>query len=398
MILSRKPPKVLAWLVLLSIVASSLAACGTDRFSAEGWSGMTLEETTLYVGDGDGRLLSIDADSGALQWRYPEPDDDKQRLGSIYASPAVSDTGIYVASYETRSDWCGASGNRGTTPCGRLYALLTTTQNGRTMAHVDWAFPRMDQAAVGPIIGTPKIADDLVIFGSSDGFVYAVDRTDGTPKWSFETGGGIWSSPTIQEGRALFGSLDHFVYSLDAATGEQLWKFETNGGITGEVLTSGKQLYFGSFDRHLYALHTETGEPIWATPFKGDQWFWAGPVFDGTSLFAATLNGTIYAIDPSNGQERWSGHVDGAILTPPLTLKDSVVVATDDGYLGQFRKADGWSEWNPHLGSDAKIRTPLAANGDIVYLSDADQTVRAINLTERRLKGGPGLWEFTTDD
>ena len=86
MILSRKPPKVLAWLVLLSIVASSLAACGTDRFSAEGWSGMTLEETTLYVGDGDGRLLSIDADSGALQWRYPEPDDDKQRLGSIYLS------------------------------------------------------------------------------------------------------------------------------------------------------------------------------------------------------------------------------------------------------------------------------------------------------------------------
>jgi len=196
----------------------------------------------------------------------------------------------------------------------------------------------------------------------------------------------------------LFGSLDHYIYSVDTATGEQQWKFETDGGITGKVLVAGEHLFVGSFDRHLYALHTETGEPVWTTPFRGDQWFWAGPVFDGTSLFAGTLNGTIYAIDPSNGQKRWSGHVDGAILTSPLTLGNSVVVATDEGYLGQFRKADGWSEWNPHLGSDSKIRTPLAAMGDIVYLSDADRTVRAINLSERRLKGGPGLWSLTTDN
>ncbi len=389
-------PSRARWL-LLAIPALMLTACGTGNFSAEGWSGMALHDDVVYVGDRDGRILALDATNGGLVWRFPDPDDDDLRLGGVYGQPAVAGDGntVYIASYENRRDWCGASGRNGDRPCGRLYALRVTETDGRRSAHVQWSFPRGDQVAVGTIVGGAVVSDGVVILGSSDGSVYAVEEEDGILRWAFATGAEVWSPPTVANGLVYFGSFDQTVYAVDLESGEEVWRFATGGGVSGRPLVDGDRVFVGSFDQRLYALDAQTGEPAWSTPFRGDQWFWGGAASDGASVYAGTLNGTLYALDRETGAQQWSATVDGAIVAPPLLLEESIIVATDDGFLGHFRKSDGWGLWSPDLG--AKVRAPMEVRGDILYISDMDRMVRAINIEERRLRGGAGLWEVSTD-
>ena len=270
------------WL-LLAIPALLLVACGTRNFSAEGWSGMALDGDVVYVGDRDGRILALDATNGGLVWRYPDPDDSDNRLGGVYGQPVVAEDGgtVYIASYENRGDWCGASGRGGDRPCGRLYALRVTTTDGRRAAHVQWVFPRIDQVAVGTFVGGAVVSDGAVIVGSSDGSIYAIEEEDGTLRWSLATDAEVWSSPTVANGLVYFGSLDHTVYAVDLESGAEAWRFTTGGGVSGRPLVDGDRVFVGSFDQKLYALDAETGTPVWAAPFRGDQWFWSGAASDG---------------------------------------------------------------------------------------------------------------------
>lgn len=76
---------------------------------------------------------------------------------------------------------------------------------------------------------SPAVVDGTVYVGSHDATVYAIDATDGTQQWQFETEGVVFSSPAVARGRVYVGSRDTNVYALDAETGGRHWRFETGG-------------------------------------------------------------------------------------------------------------------------------------------------------------------------
>ncbi|MEE9602815.1 MAG: PQQ-binding-like beta-propeller repeat protein, partial [Thermoguttaceae bacterium] len=55
--------------------------------------------------------------------------------------------------------------------------------------------------------------------------IHALDMTDGAPLWSYTAGGRIDSPPTIHDSLVLFGSTDGWVYCLRAADGALVWRF-----------------------------------------------------------------------------------------------------------------------------------------------------------------------------
>ena len=387
------------WLLLiLLLLLPLLGACGTRRFAAQGWSGLVLSEETLYVGTRDGRIIALNPENGAPMLpglTYPDPFGQDDKLGGIYSSPVLVGDTLYVATYESRSEHCEGNRKQGKTPCGRLYGLPIRDSVGGSARLSAWSFPRFGQAGTGTLVGAPAVVEDTLLVGSSDGFLYAVNVQDGSLEWTFETGGKIWSSSTVRDGVVYIGSLDHTLYAVDLESGSEVWRFETGGAIAGRPLVEDGKVYVGSFDRTLYALDAATGVMLWE--FKGDQWFWAGPASDGATIYAATLGGTLYALDPNTGQEKWRepATTRGAIVVPPLVLPEHVVVATDAGLLSVIQKADGLEEWGPDLG--ASVRAPLVAKGDIVYISDLKNTVRAINVKLKDLPGegsdAPGVWQ-----
>src|SRR4051794_5060087 len=59
-----------------------------------------------------------------------------------------------------------------------------------------------------PIRSNPAVAGGLLVFGSDDGFVHAVDARTGAERWRFRTGGAVRSSPAIVGGSVYVASRD----------------------------------------------------------------------------------------------------------------------------------------------------------------------------------------------
>jgi outer membrane protein assembly factor BamB len=73
----------------------------------------------------------------------------------------------------------------------------------------------------------PVVVGDTVFVAATDAHsVYALDRADGSQRWSFTAEGRIDSPPAVHRGRVLFGAADGCVYCLRAEDGALAWRFE----------------------------------------------------------------------------------------------------------------------------------------------------------------------------
>jgi eukaryotic-like serine/threonine-protein kinase len=84
---------------------------------------------------------------------------------------------------------------------------------------------------------TPAVTGEWVIYSSDDGFVYAVDRKDGSLKWKLSTGG-LPSSPVIAKDKVVV-SADGVLHLLNLKDGSKLWSREISDDITSPAMVDG---------------------------------------------------------------------------------------------------------------------------------------------------------------
>src|SRR5215469_8893400 len=89
---------------------------------------------------------------------------------------------------------------------------------------VVWRFHSADS-----LVSSPVVSGDTVYVGSSDGNLYAVNRSSGAIKWAFKTLGAVTSSPAIANGIVYVASTDGNFYAVNADNGTLHWKFKTAG-------------------------------------------------------------------------------------------------------------------------------------------------------------------------
>lgn len=92
---------------------------------------------------------------------------------------------------------------------------------------------------------TPAVSKTHVVFGSDDGFVYALDPRTGATLWKTDTGG-TPSSPVIARDKVVV-SADGTLLLLNIETGERLWSKEISDEITSPSLIHG-QIVVGTDD------------------------------------------------------------------------------------------------------------------------------------------------------
>ena len=349
--------------LFLAITLVVLTGC-TRQFSAQGgWSGTALGTDTLYLGSREGKLLALSSETGLVEWSFPP--EEGEGLTAIYSTPVYADGHVYLGAYN-----------------GKVYRLDPPTES--PAAPGSWEFP-----TAGPIVGGVAVADGLVLVGSSDRRLYALDLETGTEKWSFPTEGMVWSTPTVADGIVYFGSMDHRVYAL-RLNGTEVWRFEAGGAVVSAPLVVGGRAYVGTLDRRLYALDASSGIPVWEFTGAGN-WFWATPAADGRRVYAANMDGFLYALDASSGIPVWRFDTGGAVMVPPLVTDDGVLVASDAGRVyflnldGQLRFAPGFYD----VGDS--IRAPMTLRDDILYLNAMNETVVAVDA-----RRGNRLWSSST--
>ena len=243
------------------------------------------------------------------------------------------------------------------------------------------------------------MAGNVVLVGSSDGYLYAFgaakiveERVLTDWEWRFLTGNKVWSTPAAEDGVVYFGSLDHKVYAVSLADGSKMWEFPTGGAIAAAPVVAKGKVYIGAFDGVFYAIDAATGEEVWRFEGAGN-WYWGGAVAAGDTIYAPSLDGSVYALSMDSGAPRWILETEGLIVGSPVVVFDMIVVPSTDGKIRLARLKDGTSLDACNIGEE--VRTPLVERDGFVYFAALDGSIRALRI---KATGNPDEeWVHFTD-
>ena len=318
----------------------------------------------------EGDVRALDVSTGDTKCTYILESEDADRR-AIYGKPAVAGDRLFIGAYD-----------------GMMYALPMGCEGSWEDGDEDWKQSVGDSRPPEPIVGSPVLVpeNDLVLIGSSDGNLYALDEEEGFELWRFPTGNKIWSTPTIQNGVAFFGSLDHSVYAVTVSreSGKLLWRFPVGGGVSATPVVADGRVYIGAFDSVFYAIDAQSGEEVWR--FNGSRkWFWGAAVTNEGTVYVPSLDGTLYALDAADGKLRWQLNTDEPIIGSPVIIGEWIIIGPSDGRIRAVKTTDPETEKQCNIRET--LRSSLTASQDgVVYFGATDHSVRAIRVLEHSRK------------
>lgn len=265
----------------------------------------------VYFGSGDGNVYSLNAASGALNWKFKTGD-------VVHASPAIADGTVFIGSWDSY-----------------FYAIDALT--GREK----WRFKTGEDPDTHNQVGiqsSAAVVDGMVYFGCRDSHLYALDANTGQKKWAFGTDGSwVVASPAVRDGKVYFATSDSsLLYELDARSGAVLRSVGMNHWyLYSSPALAGNRLYVGSTQGKLVAIDLAGFKPAWSFETEGMKTH--GPAYtkpDGTPNSDVIYRSDFYD-DMVAGVDRTMSM--GAILSSPIIVGNVVYVASADGNLYALR-------------------------------------------------------------
>ncbi len=273
----------------------------------------------LVIVAGRGRTVhALDVRSGELRWTFemaptlPTPTE----WNYFTAPPVIDGEQVLVPSGD-----------------GALYALELATGKKR------WAFQTGDSLRAAPLV-----ADGVVYQPSGDDYLYALAAEDGALKWKFATAGvgydlsqgfirsDIFTRPALADGLVVFGSRDANVYAVDAVTGMQKWTFTYDSTWAMATAVENDTVFVGwSTNNKVTALDLATGAKKW--DFDAGSHTYTTPLVRGESVYFASANGTLRKIDQRSGALKWSYDVGASVYSSPVADEGRIFFGTDEGRL-----------------------------------------------------------------
>jgi outer membrane protein assembly factor BamB len=202
---------------------------------------LVVDENALYVASSNGRVYSLDKQSGDENWNRENTSVLAEKL---WTSPAIQGDTVYVGTFD-----------------GHVCAL-----SAETGELLDWSF----QSEVG-FASSPVIYGNTMFLGSFDRYLYAVEIGSNTSMWRFPeeqpAGNWFWASPIVNEGIVYAACLDGRLYAIEAETGEELWEFDTESSIVASpgLMDNLLLVIDESGTVHIFDISTESGneeEPV----------------------------------------------------------------------------------------------------------------------------------------
>lgn len=260
----------------------------------------------------------------------------------------------------------------------------------------------------GPVRSSPVVADGVLVVGSDDGNVYAVDPATGAERWRFATGGAVQASATIAGGRVFLGSKAGFMHALDLKDGRELWRWANDPAnpkqfpITNSTALAYGVLFVGvngwSPRANLVGLDPASGKEVWrcrgAKPNEGPM---APTVLDGRIVFPGSDN-VLFCVDLATTDVLWrgNGHHCHACVAQ---VGDGLFYDTGDTCLrmdATSGRITGRSASAPGGALNFFPHASPAVHGDVAIYAKQDGVVRAFKadvigkpLWEARLGGQP---------
>jgi eukaryotic-like serine/threonine-protein kinase len=183
-------------------------------------------------------------------------------------------------------------------------------------------------------------------------------------------------------------SLDGLILAHDAIDGKRVWKIPFPLTSSSPAVGSGL-LFINSFDS-LYAFDARNGTLKWRKSIGSSQYtsrFSPSPVYENGTLYTASFDGSLYAMEPTSGAIKWQfSNPSRKAFASSFTFRNNTIyIGADDSTLYSIDANAGTVKWKRRLGGVVFVR-PAVDNG-IVYASASNNRAYAINSTS-----GVELW------
>ncbi len=209
----------------------------------------------MLFGSGDENLYCVSAKNGKEVWKF------KVAGGPVMGTPVVvgnrtfaagCDSTLHVLDVANGKELASVDlgGQVGATPAAVGDRLYLGTMSNQVLA-VDWkkaeiAWKYEALKRQQPFFASAAVTDELVVTGSRDKRIHAIDRRVGALAWSYTTDGRVDSSPVIVGQRVFAASLDGKLYVLDLKKGTELKRFDLGGPVPGSPAVGGGCLVIGT--------------------------------------------------------------------------------------------------------------------------------------------------------
>ena len=270
-------------------------------------AGLTLAQGSVYLTTQNGELLSLNARTGAFNWRV-------NLSSEALSAPQVLGNLLVVLAAD-----------------GRLAGLDANT--GRQLWTYDALMPSLTLRGTA----TPTLTSLQSFTGFANGKLVAIDNTTGQVRWETRI-----AQP---EGRT---DIERLV------------------DVQGQVKQAQGMLFVNSYQGQTHALDPFTGRSRW---YKDISSFHAPVIFNNQVIIVDEAS-RIHALDLFNGSSLWiQDALYGRDLTEPVILEQSLVVADYQGYLHLLDAQTGEITGRKSFDLDGIRATPVVSNNKLLVHS-----------------------------
>lgn len=249
----------------------------------------------IYVGVENGRLIALAPETGEMLWQA--------ELGINTQIPPLPVEGVvYVSTTFVGTALAGD-------PAGKAVLFALDAADGDVL----WSFESGNY-----ILQTPFLFEDVIYVAGSffdpaevdEGGhmrLYALDATDGTVRWSYESTDGYPKQLYATDNAVAYIAYTDFTAGVDAATGDLLWRRDTGNWVPA-LSGSGDTIYYGSANTVVHAIHAGTGDVVWQynIPEGTFNYMIGAPVRIGDELVFLTQQGDVMSLNAQSGELLWS--------------------------------------------------------------------------------------------
>ena len=224
----------------------------------------------------------------------------------------------------------------------------------------------------------PLIHNGKMFVTASYSRIYAVDAKSGKKLWKYEhrlPEGIMPCCDVVNRGAALydnlviFGTLDAQLVALDQNTGKVVWREKIDDYSAGYSYTAAPLIAegllitglsggeFGVVGR-VEARDPKTGKIVWET--KNNAPLWGGVMTTaGNLVFWGTPEGYLQAADAKTGKILWKFQTGSGIVAPPITWEQN-----GEQYVAVV---SGWGGAVPLWGGDVAKRVAMLEQGGTMW-------------------------------
>lgn len=254
----------------------------------------------------------------------------------------------------------------------------------KTYSQVKTIWQYKDKSDIGSGMAVQK---NLIYGTDTNGWLFALNKSNGHKKWAFRTNGKVYSTPDVSGRYVVVASSDHYIYCVNAKNGKLIWKYKTLKPDVASPLIYNKTVYIGSSDGHFRALDLKTGKLKWDFD-KISGFVVSKPVFYEGKIYFGCWGNNFYALDAKTGKLvwKWNNGYSNRMYSPavcqPAAMYDRIFIVAPDRYMTALNASTGEVIWRKkHPGIRVRESMGLSADSSLVFVKTMEGEVYGVSTT-----------------